>query len=370
MNRFLWFIYAVTLVFPLFQTNAQVSDSSRYFIEASVQSGRIIRHTLPFPEINRNSVVTEINFTKQTSGEKLWQQLYNRPLVGLAATYGFLGDEKTLGHAIAILPNITFRKQKKSTGFFWRLGSGIAYLNKPYSIFTNESNNVIGSQINNMTQVKLGIEWKLRKLFLQTSLSLTHYSNGRAKLPNLGYNIPSLSVTARLPVAEKNTLEKTDSIVPVFNKIHIGVELEHGFYQLRTSRGPEYTVYGGEIFITKDFTLKNRLFAGIGYVYDAGVYQLIVTTENFKGQQKLYASRISGFVAHEFLLDHIGLLTQAGIFFNNPFLLSHRFPTKLGVKYYVYNPYYKKRNQIYLGFYLNAHSFEADYVGFGAGYFF
>lgn len=368
--KFLSIFFTVTLVFSWFQTNAQVSDSSKYFIEVSVQSGRIIRHTSPFPDINRNSVIAEINFTQQTNGKKLWQRLYHRPLISLAVNYGYLGNEKILGHAISILPNITFRKQKEGTGFFWRLGSGIAYLNKPYNVFTNKTNNVIGSRINNMTQVKMGIEWKLKKTFLQTSISLTHYSNGRAKLPNLGYNIPSLSVTARLPVSERNTLEKKDSTVPVFKKIHAGVGLEYGFNQLRTSRGPEYAVYGGEIFITRNFTLKNRVFAGLGYVYDEGVYQLIVTTENFKGQQKLYSSRFSGFVAHEFLLGHIGLLTQAGIFFNNPFLLSHRFPTKLGVKYYVYNPYYKKRNQLYLGFYLNAHSFEADYVGFGTGYFF
>jgi len=186
----------------------------------------------------------------------------------------------------------------------------------------------------------------------------------------MGYNIPSLSVTARFPVTVNTSSAKADSAAAVSGKFHIGVESEYGFYQLRTSNGPEYAVYGGEVFITRDLSLKNRVFSGLGYVYDEGVYQLIVTTENYKGQQKLYSSRISAFLAHEFLLGHVGLLTQAGVFLNRPFLLAQRFPTRLGVRYYVFNPYYKNKNQIYMGFYLNAHSFEADYVGVGFGYFY
>lgn len=365
-GRKLFFFFLIFLEAATICSNAQ---ESKFFIEPSIHVGRIIKHTTPFPQIKHNSVSIDINFTRKTNGNKLWHRLYHQPVIGIILRYSNFGDKNILGSAIALIPNLTFSRSEKKIKFYSTFGTGLAYLNRPYDLIENEMNNVIGSKINNTTYINLGFEFNVSPdFFLNPSISLIHYSNGRAKVPNLGYNISSVSLIGKYLLNESIKPIRIDSTPPVNKKIHPGIEVNFGFNQMKVSRGPVYSIYGGKIYATKNLTLKNKLTSGVEYFFDKGIYDFIVLNETYTENQKMYASRFIYFLAHEFIMGHIGLLGQGGFYLNKPFNPGTKFPTKLGIQYYTYTPYFKNRSNIYFGIYLAAHSFEADYVAMSVGY--
>lgn len=349
------------------ESNAQ---ESKIFLEPSVYYGRIIKHTTPFPEIKNNTLTIAIHLTKQPDEKKLWHRLYPVSTFGIGILYSNFGDDKVLGSAIGLLPQLTFSgKKNKKIKFYYTLGTGLSYLNKPYHLLENETNNVIGSVMNVSVYLNFGAEWNLSPKFaIKPSLAFIHYSNGRAKLPNLGYNIPSVSLLGKIFLTNQNRQVSTDTTPPLNKKFHPEIEIEYGFNQLQTSRGPIYPIYGGKIAATKNLTLKNKLSVGIEYVFDSGIYSFMQLNEIFPEYQRWRASRLICFAAHEFLIGHLGLLAQGGFFLNKPFNTGTKFPTKLGIRYNFFTPYFKNHHNFFCGIYLAAHSFEADYVAVGVGY--
>jgi hypothetical protein len=58
----------------------------------------------------------------------------------------------------------------KTVDMYFRAGFGAGVLSKHYNAIDNPTNNVIGSTINNITQFKIGFEWKLSPhVYLKTS---------------------------------------------------------------------------------------------------------------------------------------------------------------------------------------------------------
>ena len=349
-----------------------IAQGNKMFIEPSFYYGRIVKHTTPFPEINHNTLTIALNFTQQPSGKKLWHRLYRIADFGIGVVYSNFGDKDILGHAFGILPHLTFSSLKnKKIKFYYAIGTGLAFISNPYDILENETNNVIGSHINNLSYLNFGAEWKLSgKFSIKPSVSLIHFSNGRSKLPNLGYNIPSVSLMGKFFLAENKRQVSTDTTPPANKKFHWGAAIGYGINQLKNSRGPIYSLYLGKIFISKNLSLKNKLSSGIEYVFDTGEYSFIQLHELYPENQKLYASRIIAFLAHDFLMGHLGFYGQVGFFLNKPFDSGTKIPTKLGIQYYFYTPYFRNHHHFYTGIYLAAHSFEADYIHWGFGYIF
>ena len=79
----------------------------------------------------------------------------------------------------------------------YEAGWGLSTNFKPYDPFTNPYNNAIGSRETLMATFSLILQYQFtRRLDLNTSFTLTHYSNATLKSPNLGINTfaPRLSL--------------------------------------------------------------------------------------------------------------------------------------------------------------------------------
>jgi hypothetical protein len=75
------------------------------------------------------------------------------------------------------------------------MGFGIGVFSKHYDEIKNPNNNVIGSTFNNITQFKLGFDWKINShVYFSTCGSFTHWSNAKIQNPNLGINLGALTI--------------------------------------------------------------------------------------------------------------------------------------------------------------------------------
>ena len=119
-----------------------------------------------------------------------------------------LGDKKLFGDAFAVYPSLDIRVLKKNKLFdsYIQFGWGLAYLTRHYDQFTNPINNAVGSALNNVTDLKVRFEKRLSTHWsAQMGFSFTHFSNGTARLPNYGFNIPALNLGTKWTPNPLNT---------------------------------------------------------------------------------------------------------------------------------------------------------------------
>jgi hypothetical protein len=79
--------------------------------------------------------------------------------------------------------------------FTYRFAFGLAYLTQAFDPKENYYNIAIGSHLNVHLNLSLQASWRLSEAFrFHSGLSLTHFSNGATRMPNLGINLPTLTL--------------------------------------------------------------------------------------------------------------------------------------------------------------------------------
>lgn len=136
-----------------------------------------------------------VHFLKQTDGEKTWHHSYNFPKLGGGVYATDFGHDEVLGvgiggYGVLYLPVVRYKRW----GLSGKTGAGIAYVSKIFDQERNPKNNVISSHINSLIMLGLEVERRLDVGALNLSANLTHFSNGAAKMPNLGINLATVSL--------------------------------------------------------------------------------------------------------------------------------------------------------------------------------
>ena len=119
----------------------------------------------------------------------------SRKRLGLLAYAAHLGSP-TLGLGISLGLNIERQFFKiRNTDLRFGFAMGVGVITQPYHVKTNPTNRAIGSYGNAFGQLYLeGSRRITSRLSMQMGLRFSHFSNGAWKAPNLGINIPSVSL--------------------------------------------------------------------------------------------------------------------------------------------------------------------------------
>jgi hypothetical protein len=121
------------------------------------------------------------------------------PQWGAGLFFGETGSRKYIGNmggafTFINLPILQYRAFRTSI----RLGGGIGWVEKPYNKVSNHKNTMIGTPFNGYINFLWQNEWEITpNTFINGSLSFSHLSNGSTTLPNLGLNIPAISLGFR-----------------------------------------------------------------------------------------------------------------------------------------------------------------------------
>lgn len=388
----IWFKIILFLCCGMKLTAQQVTERPfLYAIEPAMSVGKIVKNAPEAPN-SHTTVFSEINFTIQTDGRRDWHQFYNFPKIGLLVPFGGLGNRKDLGQFIGLAPNMVLNAHAQK----WyvpkvALGLGIAYFTNPYKMGRNTTNFYIGSAITALGYASLYIQPKLSERFsLKAGVSIIHCSNGHVQIPNLGINLPS--VFLGLVYRQQNfpsTFEKHDVGLPK-SKIQFNIRLGLGVHQLARTTEPigtaKYAVYVTDFYLSRRFGKISNVSAGIEINHYNSYYRYIAAHDFFSSNQKLKATVVTIFLGHELMMGHVGLLAQGGINVYNPFyieyikmyksdkgiksVLKKYISTRLGFQYYLWDPKYCTRSNMFIGAYIKANFGQADFICSQIGFVF
>lgn len=356
---------------------------SVWVFENNVHVGGIVRNAPEVP-YSKMSGLLEVNPGVQTMGGKEWQQLLGFPKVACSFVAGSVGNTKELGYLFGILPNMTFN----SVPHKWyspsvRLGLGISYFNSPYNAVTHPKNLYIGSHLTAFALASVFIKPRLNDhLDLTAGISVMHSSNGHYQIPNLGMNIPSVSIGLNYhPKIIPNTLTRKTINVPSAST-HLNFRFGLGVHELAKTTEPigtpKYAIYVTDIYLSKRYGKISNVHLGVEVNYYKSYYQYIVDNDFYASDRHWRSCSVNIYLAHELMMHKFSVLAQGGIYLYNKFYrdylyqfksergfkneLKKIFPTRLGVHYYFLDPEYCTRSNVFIGAYIKANFGQADFI--------
>ncbi len=349
-----------------------VSPLQGWAITLTFAHGKILKHTPKFgPAIETASNAVELEFSKQLRGRDEWQQVHHYPFLGVAAEFNDMGNDSLLGKAYWLLPfiKIPMVSGKKISAYF-RVGSGLAWLTKHYDEVENPVNNVIASHLNDVTQFMMELSWRpVKEISLSLGGSLTHYSSGAVRIPNLGINTPAWRFGFQYvpqPLSNQEFIHKPLSAIP--KKILFTAQTGLGFQESSPAHGPMYHVYLFNFSAGKMIRRWDLLSVGAELNYKEAASIFIKQQEIYSDHFFLHSLAVSGFVKNDFLFGNLGIAVYLGSYFYHPSPLQIGFYQKIG-QYYAF-PTGKQNplKRLTAGVYLTAGNFTADFVSVELGF--
>jgi Lipid A 3-O-deacylase (PagL) len=355
----------ITLNSLIINVNAQLPKG--FSIEPNIHFGRIAKHT---PKLSFQSpplsIGSELHLNWQTYGKKVWHEWQNYPSFGISFLHYDLGDKKMFGNAFAVYPSLDIRVFKKNKIFdtYIQFGWGLAYLTQHYDQFTNPLNNAVGSALNNITDLKVRFE---KRLFThwsaQMGFSFTHFSNGAARLPNYGFNIPALNLGAKWtlnPLFTEGYIHR-DSSSKSNKKWGINVFSGLGLSASSVPRGPKYPIYTASFSFVRSLNQVNLLSLGVQYEQNRVVAEFGLASGEYTTKQEASkaGSRWGVFIGDEFLFGRVGVVLQSGFYLNRYPAIQSMWFNRIGLR--IYSPKIGgSKIQGHLGVFLKSHKVDAE----------
>ena len=363
-------------------------------LEVTGGVGKVIRNHPDFPEVNSPAVNASVSLSKHFKGQAPWHRYYNYPRVGLSLNGGSLGNKEVLGYYTGLMAEMTFEKRNRNN-WFWgpRLSLGAAWFSDPQNEETNPENVVIGSALTFLAGAEVLAGKKLANNFdLIVKAGILHASNSHFQLPNVGLNLPLVSLGIRYHWGEKNTADqfRPDTTRPETSKrIRLHLRMGWGFNEFGSStvpvNGPKYPIILSTIYLSKMYSPVNKVTAGLEGWYNKGTYDFIVSQEFYESRRQAKSFCAAVVLGHEFLMGHFGLITTGGIYLYNPFYkdrlerneidgfkdkLKSIIPLRIGVQYYLKNTVTRYKSNLFAGIYIKTNFGQADFLETGIGYMF
>ncbi len=359
----------------IFITWATLLTAQKISLDGTFYLGSVWRHT-PKLTTQTGELISgqEIGLRFHTTGRCDWQAWQHYPGLGVSLVHFRLG-EGNHGDAFGLLPYLSlplFRTGDWSA--YFRGGSGLAWITRPYDWFKNPGQNAIGSHFNSITQFRLGTEFKATsQLLLSAGASMTHFSNGGTALPNYGINIFSGWAGAAWCF---KPLQKSDLKVAQTSKHQVsqrfGGQISEGLALLEIASfdGPKHTMRSTSLAGHYQITQTNRVLLGMDYEFNRAIYEWGLHSIHFSDEASANtgSKRLAVFVAEEFLFGDIGIVLQAGKYVGNN--INQYVPKPIYAKisaHYYFPALLGKDLKPFVGISIKAHNFTAEYISYHLG---
>lgn len=343
-------------------------------LETTFHTGSVWRHT---PKLTTQTGETlfgqELGLRLQMTGRRDWQAWQRYPIFGVSLVHFRLG-ENSHDDVFGVLPSLSVPIIRAGRfAAFFRLSTGLAWVTQPYDYFDNPGENALGSHWNNITQFRLGGEWRFDEQWrMQAGGALNHISNGGSALPNFGVNLASgyLSLSwSPKPVREEDFLPAQTSKRATRR---FGGMVQTGFANLEYGvfDGPKYPVWAGAVAGYFHFNRVNRAHLGVDYEFNKAIYEFGLRSADFENKEeaKMGATRVAIFIADEFLFGLIGIQLQMGRYVGsglNQYVLRRNY-SKLTIRAYA-PKLFNTSLQPNFGITMKAHATTAEFISMNMG---
>ena len=364
----------ITLVLSFICWAATLS-AQKISLDATLYQGSVWQHT---PKLTTQSGERisgqELGIRLHTTGKQDWQAWQHYPAFGVSIGHFSLG-EGSHGAAYTLLPhlNVPLLRLNRWTAHL-RVATGLAWVSRPYDWFDNPRQNAIGSHWNNITQFRLGTEFRAAsQLRFNVGGSMTHFSNGGSSLPNFGLNIFSGWAGAAWFF---QSLEKEDFQAATSSKRAVkrrfGGECQGGLALLEIASwdGPKHAVWIATAAGYYQISRINRALIGIDYEANNAILEWGLHSARFSSEAaaRQGSTRLAVFVAEEFLFGNISMVLQAGKYLGkniNQYVPKASY-AKLSARYY-FPALLGEDLKPFMGISIKAHQFTAEYISANLG---
>lgn len=304
---------------------------------------------------------TELDISTHYTDGRLWEVVNRYPHIGLGIFYGQTGSSRYLGHMAAIFPYVDYSLLgRRRFRVRYRLGLGLGWVEKPYNKATNNKNLMIGSHLNACIAMGLESEWAVTKrLYINGGLSFTHFSNGSMKLPNLGLNMPAVSLGVRYSLYPAPTIEKKE--IPLFSKkISYYVYAFGALKETYPLEGPNYVVVTGDFEAVREFAHSGRYGLGLNISHDAAMSVEVPDSPTFEFDRSKSRMQASIYGSYEHVIGNLTIPLQVGVYVFNKYPINAIYQN-IGLRYQL-------SNHLIAALQLKTHLGKADYIQWGLGY--
>lgn len=323
-----------------------------------------------------------LKFGKQRTGEKLWEQIFNYPTVGVGLMIGDFNNQEELGNPIAayaFFHTSLFDYKRLSFNYITHLGLSFNW--ERFNEYTNIYNEAVGSIFLSYVTLGVDIEYELSKrIDAVFGISLAHYSNGNILNPNLGVNTfaPNFRLNyhfknkPKLNKVQKTAFKRTGewSLSTFGATKHLTYQNISGLSIEEQYRGMRY--YMGGLSLGYNYSLGRFFKSGIGtsIIYNTSTNtDIIAENEKLKNLNAAPSAdkiKISVNTSHELVIHQTSVFIQPSFYIRNQESLLDLpiFHQKIGLKY-------QFNNRLYGIILLNANYFsKADFIEWHVGYTF
>lgn len=335
------------------QLQAQVGLEYRQKIGFLIAHRSLMSHLPQAP-----AVASEISYIHQTKQSKRWHQAYRNPLIGGTLFLGSVGNNQILGRFIGgygfvELPIIKYKKYRLD----FRFATGLGYTNRPFDPVLNPENVAIGSRINAMMCFALKQSVRFQNYGITLGIDMTHFSNASYKMPNLGINVPYLSLGIQRFFNDVSPKQNRKELVRP--KLSYGASFIYSQKEMRPIGVGRYPVYAGNMFARKYFGPKAGLELSLDVIYKIG----LLHHPSYPQAAGLDPLQLGLFLGYIQPFDRLQYIYGVGYYFRDVLKPDEPFYIRLGTRY-AFTP------QLEGQFSLKTHYAKADYMELGLIYHF
>jgi hypothetical protein len=328
------------------------------------------------------------SWTRQGDSTHAWEAVWRFPETGISFLYTNLGNADTLGFSISMMYRFFLRQQLSKK---WMISEGLdlgfAWYNLPFDVLENPGNIAVGSSLSAAVRLSVNVLYQLSGRFeLYAGVSFYHASNGHTGLPNVGVNIPYIQAGAKHCLnPEKAVPSSHNSSVQLDRSWRFAIRGGYGINrfgnEVGPTNGPYYPMYLVSFSALKRVSSINRISIALEGYYNTG-YREFLESQDLGNIKASFINSCVGMViiGNEFLIGRLGIITQIGYNFHNPFLRYYSkevsneisaskiyVPARIGANYYWNSLFHSKRWNAFIGLYVKANMGQADFTELSFG---
>ena len=320
-----------------------------------------------------------LKFSKQTNGEKLWEQIFKYPSWGFGMYVADFYNHAEIGTPIALYGflNAPFVRWKHSS-FNYEISFGATGNWKSFNPLTNQYNTSIGAGESFFIDGGLNMDVELSKhLDLIAGFSLTHFSNGALKIPNSGINsiAPKVSLKYNLYDRPKFIKHELPKFKPVNEwEISAFVSQKNLVFDTLTNigilekyEGAYFTVLGVMATYNHQISRMSKIGIGMNLAYNESVNgQVALQNNDLVDVEGPFMEKfeVSIFPSYELVVNKMSIILQPAFYLYRKNLKNQSpvFHQRIGLKYHI-------SDDIFVGIILRDYAFHvSDFIEWTVGY--
>lgn len=292
-----------------------------------------------------------LRLVNQTTGDKLWHQIYGYPEFGIGVYSAVFTNTKLLGKPIAVYGFFNaplFKIYRLSLNY--ELGLGLTFNWNDLNPVSNPINVAISTDKSVYIDAGISLKYLLtRRLSFELGYGFTHFSNGRLKMPNKGLNTGATKISLSYDLNDE-PIRYQSQIKPAFsghyewiisgyggsrNVLYVGTNVD-----LATQmKGLNYAVFGLSNTFNRQINYKSKIGLGFTMEYNGSQNsQIIVEGRNLDKLDQRFERylALSIYPSYELVIDRLSVVIQPGfyLFRKKSADMTPIYYQRIGVKYH------------------------------------